>query len=290
MANVNLRISPSGPRVLVSDTIVGPGQVLGNPITATASVPALALDGGVVGAITRYAGNVGFTLAPGTYHDFAIPDGAQGVDVDPNPNGDVFITGFSVAGRGNVGAFFTFGKFNAGGRVILLPNDSGSAVGNRIVTPGNVPYEMPNASDTTYIQAITRDGNPTVFQVADRLVPPTGVTPELSGFASLLEVTVPFAAGGGGAADDVIVMAVVPFTLRVLDVTLLVSGAVIGSTATLRSSAGGGGGVLSSALSAAATGTVRNNDTVTRTNATGIFLRRSDSAIAGTVTVTLCHA
>lgn len=289
MSNVILRKGPSGPPVVVNDTIVDPGEVLGRALTFTSSAPASALSGAQVGAITRYAGNFGIALAPGTYHNFAIPDGVQGVDIDPNPNGDVFVTGFEVAGRGNVGAFFTLGKFNAGGRVILLPNDVGSNEGNRIVTPGGVPYELTNASDTTYVQAITRDGQPTVFQVADRLVPPTGVTPELNGFAALIDVTVPFAAGGGGAADDVTVLNPLPFNSRVLDVTLLISTAVVGSTATLRSAIGGGGGALSSTLSTAATGTVRNNDTTTRTTSAGFFLRRSDSGIAGTITVTFCR-
>ena len=70
----------------------------------------------------------------------------------------VFITGFQFAGRGNSGAFFTLGKFNAGGRVILLPNDAGSSPGNRISTPGNIPYELPNATDCCYIQAVEQDG------------------------------------------------------------------------------------------------------------------------------------
>lgn len=286
MANINLRSSPSGPSVVLSDTLVDPGEVLGNRLTATQTVPAVPITGPDVGAITRYTNNVGFFLAPGTYNDFAIPDGVQGVDIDPNPNGDIFVTGFSVAGRGNAGAFFSLGKFNAGGRVILLPNDVGSLEGNRIVTPGNVPYELSSASDTTYIQAITPDGQPTVFQVVDRLVPATGVAQESNGLASIVEVTLPFVAGGGGAPDDITVLNPVPYTSRVLDVTLLISTAVIGSTAQLRTALGGLGSALSSSLSTAATGTVRNNDTATRTSSTGFFLRRSDSGIAGTIVVT----
>lgn len=286
MSNITLRRGPSGPPVVVNDTIVDPGEVLGRALTFTSSAPASPLSGAQTGAITRYAGNTGFAIAPGTYHNFAVPDGIQVVDIDPNPNGDIFITGFAVAGRGNVGAFFALGKFNAGGRVFLVPNDPGSSEGNRIATPGNLIYELNNASDTTYVQAVTRDGQPTVFQVVDRLVPATGVTQELNGLASIIEVTVPFIAGGGGAPDDVVVLNPVPFNSRVLDVTLLISTAVVGSTATLRTASGGGGTALSSVLSTAATGTVRNNDTATRTTTLGFFLRRSDSGVAGTITVT----
>lgn len=287
MATLTLRKGPSGPPVDISDTIVAPGQLLGNPITATTSEPAEPVTSDDAGAIVRFAGLLNLTLAPGTYNDVAIPDGTQTVNIDPNPNGNVLITGFAFSGRGNQGAFFTLDKFNAGGSVILMPNDPGSAVGNRISTPGGGPYEMPNAADGVFIQAITEPGQPTVFQVCDRMVPPTGITPEISGFGCDVTIAVPFVAGPGGAPDDVIILAVVPFQVRILDAALLVSSAVIGASATVRNTIGGAGAALTTVLSAAATGTVRNNDTATRATSLGLFLRRSDSAIAGTIVLTL---
>ena len=79
-----------------------------------------------------------------------------------------------------------------------------------------------------------------------------------------------------------------PFNCRLLDVTLLVSTAVVGSSAQLRNLSGGGGTPRSSVLSTAATGTQRNNDTQTFTFAAGgnLFLRRSDSGVAGTLILT----
>lgn len=284
---IQLRKGPSGPPVVISDTLVAPGEVLGNPLDATTTEPAEPLNGFQVGAITRFDGFQGQFLAPGTYNDFAIADGVQTVDIDPSPNGDVFFTGFAFAGRGNSGAFFSLGKFNAGGNIILLPSDPGSASGNRIITPGNGFYELPNANDGTSLQAIDEPGQPTVFQVVDRLVPASGISPELNGFGCIVTVAVPFAAGGGGAPDDVTILSPVIYNSRVIDVALLISTAVVGSSAQLRTATGGGGSALSSSMSTAATGTVRNNDTATRTTSVGFFLRRSDSGVAGTCILTL---
>ena len=101
-------------------------------------------------------------------------------------------------------------------------------------------------------------------------------------------IRVAFAAGGGGSADDVtIYAAAAPFAFRIIDVTVLVATAVGGSTAQLRDTTGGGGATLSSSLSTAATGTVRNADTATRTvaSAGSVYLRRSDNGVAGEIII-----
>lgn len=284
---LNLRKGPSGPPAVISDTIVEPGELLGNPLTATTTEPAVPLDGAEVGAIVRYANVLNMDLAPGTHHNLEIPDGIQILRLDPNPTGTAFITGLKFLGRGNAGAYLSLSKFNNGGSIVLLPQDAGSDPGNRFSTPGEVPYELPSPNDTVNIQAFEEPGQPIVFQVCDRLVPPTGVTQELAGFGVTITIAVEFPAGAGGAPDDVTILAVVPFQVRILDATLDISTAVVGSTATVRNQAGGGGAALTSALSTAATGTVRNNDTATRTTSLSLFLRRSDSGVAGTIILTL---
>lgn len=133
------------------------------------------------------------------------------------------------------------------------------------------------------------------WRVQTLAINPFAVAPILQNQAASFLAYVSFAAGGGGAADDVTVVSNIapnfglPFNVRVVDAWLLVSTAVVGSSCQLRTALAGGGSVLSSALSSAATGTSRNNDTVTRTNTSGspIILRRSDSGVAGEILVEL---
>jgi hypothetical protein len=107
-----------------------------------------------------------------------------------------------------------------------------------------------------------------------------------AGGRDLLRVA--FAAGAGGTADDVALFLVAPFAFRVLDAQVLVSTAVGGSTATLRTETGGGGSAASAAMSTAAMGRVRdgnvNATTLIPVNGT-LVLRRSDNGVAGEVIV-----
>jgi hypothetical protein len=284
---LTIRRGPSGPPSILSDTLVDPGEVLGNPLDATAEAPAEPLVGAEVGAIVRYGGFASFALAPGTYNNFEIPDGVQVIDIDPQA-GTVVITGIKVLGdRGNAGAFLTIGKFGSDGALILTNLDAGSDAENQIITPDGLNYEVFSGNETMDLQVIDRDADTTKWQVIDRLIPGSGVASELGGFGVPVAVAVTFPAGGGGAADDVTIMATVPYQVRVLDVILMTSTAVVGSSAVVRNQAGGAGTALSSTLATAATGTVRNNDTATRTTSLGLFLRRSDSGVAGTVVVVM---
>jgi len=104
-------------------------------------------------------------------------------------------------------------------------------------------------------------------------------------------VYVPVAAGAGGSADDVTVFnATVPTKVRVADCFLITTTNVASATVTVRDASGGGGNALSSALSANATGTARNNLTAaTKTVAQSgsMYLRRSDSGVAGEIWILL---
>lgn len=103
-----------------------------------------------------------------------------------------------------------------------------------------------------------------------------------------------FTAGGGGAPDDVTILdgtPGLPYAARVIDVQLFVTTAVGGSTCTLNT-ATGGGAAISSDMSSAATAHVRDAGIASGAIASlaagdDLYLRRSDSGVAGTVLVYL---
>jgi hypothetical protein len=120
----------------------------------------------------------------------------------------------------------------------------------------------------------------------------TGLGGLNTGVGTALTFLKVFAAGAGGAADDVAVFTpnLVPFALIITDVTIIVSTLVGGSTCTLRDTAGGAGAALSDALATATTG-VKRNAAATTTPAVArngtVFLRRSDSGVAGTLLISM---
>lgn len=109
-------------------------------------------------------------------------------------------------------------------------------------------------------------------------------------------IRLPIAAGGGGSADDVTVYALgaLPFKkMRIVDVVAYVSaGASGGRTMQVRSAAAGAG-TLCGEVGAAANGRQAQTVTVTATQVltnggtVGLFVRRSDSAIAGEIEITV---
>jgi hypothetical protein len=107
-----------------------------------------------------------------------------------------------------------------------------------------------------------------------------------------ITLRIPLTAGGGGAADDVTVYALnaLPYKFRVLWARMIVSGAVGGSTAALRTQAAGAGTLLAT-MNTAAAGLVPSPNTgfaetvVAPATTAGLFVRRSDSAIAGVLHV-----
>ena len=135
---------------------------------------------------------------------------------------------------------------------------------------------------------VTAAANSNATTLSDSVIVPAKLSASIT-FGVPFLITQPLTAGVAGTADDVtIYSANAPFDFRIVDVWLLVSAAIGGSTVQLRSATGGGGSALSSALSSAATGTVRNNDTATRQVASGgsLFVRRSDRAVAGRILIT----
>jgi hypothetical protein len=137
------------------------------------------------------------------------------------------------------------------------------------------------------------DANVTAAKIADASLLPAKTAPAAASIGITFDDRRVFTAGVAGTADDVTIYnADAPFAFRIVDVKVLISTAVGGSTVQLRDTSGGGGSALSSALSSAATGTVRNNDTASRlVSANGsVFLRRSDRGVAGEVIFTCRRA
>ena len=107
------------------------------------------------------------------------------------------------------------------------------------------------------------------------------------GLASPRTIRKAFSAGGGGSPDDVTIYnANAPLGFRILDAFVFVSTAVAASSVTLRTASGGGGSAVSDSFSSAATGSVRlstTSSTNTIAQDGSLFLRRSDSGVAGEV-------
>ena len=97
-------------------------------------------------------------------------------------------------------------------------------------------------------------------------------------------VYVSYAAGAGGSADDVTVFnASAPFAFRILEAWQVTATAVALATVQARSASGGAGSALTTAMLASVTGKTSDNSTATTTVAASgsVFLRRSDSGVAG---------
>lgn len=162
-----------------------------------------------------------------------------------------------------------------------------AGTGLTYTTGGTLSVTVPLSDGDKGDIAVSSSG--TVFTIDSGTVTPAKLAVIASNIGATFAIYVSFAAGAGGAPDDVTIYnANAPFSFRILDVTLLTSTAVALSTGQLFSATGGGGTALSSAMTTVTAGTARNNDSVTHTVATNgsVFLRRSDSGVAGEVIIT----
>lgn len=148
-----------------------------------------------------------------------------------------------------------------------------------------------NFTSTSTINAVlTDDAGNGETEVALSLIDATVTPIKLAVFGtptnagSLFTVYVSYAAGAGGAPDDVTIYSTtVPFNFRILEAWQVTLTAVAASTVQARTASGGLGTALTTAISSVVAGKTSDNSTATTTVASGgsIFLRRSDSGIAG---------
>ncbi|MBI2394985.1 MAG: hypothetical protein HYV09_35775 [Deltaproteobacteria bacterium] len=126
-------------------------------------------------------------------------------------------------------------------------------------------------------------------KIADGSIAAAHVANAAAGVGALVAIHLPFTAGVGGSADDVTLFdAAWPFKARIVDVFAVIATAVEAKTAQLRDTAGGAGSALSDAFDAGSTG-VKRNAAITATSTidadASLFLRRSDSGLAGEVVI-----
>jgi len=173
------------------------------------------------------------------------------------------------------------------GETLTLDNRSASEISGlaavqRELVAGNITFQVTYSADELGSGLMTPPntiGGDDVQEVAaaDLLALPTSIY-------SII------AAGGGGAADDVTLYAIntLPFKMRVMQAWMEVTTAVGASTAVLRDEAAGAGTVYAT-FDSATTG-LKPTTTVTGLLLTpgatkGLFVRRSDSGVAGNVFV-----
>ena len=184
------------------------------------------------------------------------------------------------------------------GKPIAVPANSQVTIENRVTT------ELPAARS---LQKLIADGDltftmtPSADETASGLLsPPVSITGDDMQPVAATDVTAAigtfhkeFAAGGGGSPDDVVLFAAneIPFKCRLLDVVFHVSATPGASTLTLYDEAAGAGTSIAagdSSTTGRKVDTSRDGtDVLEQTTVDkGLFLRRSDDAIAGSVTVT----
>ena len=174
----------------------------------------------------------------------------------------------------------------------------------QVTLPGRATTELPVARS---LQKLIADGDltfsltPSADEKASGLLsPPVSITGDDMQPVAAGDVTAAIGtfhreipAGAGGAADDVALFAAnaIPFKARLLDVVFHVTTAVVASTLTLGDEAAAAG----TAIAVGDSGTVGRKVDATRaatfvleqtTVDKGLFVRRSDSGVAGSVTIT----
>ena len=203
----------------------------------------------------------------------------------------------------------TFSFTNISSEVQYISDFPGSPlpipVGDTVEIPNRVSTELPAARE---LQRQIAEGlvsfvmTPSADEIASGLLsPPVSITGDDIQPVAATDVTAAvavfhkeFAApGGGGTPADVVLFAAnaIPFKCRLLDVVVHVTTTPGASTAVLRDEAAGAGTVIasidSSTVGRKVDGTRDATDVLEQTTvAKGLFLRLSDDAVAGSVTIT----
>lgn len=232
------------------------------------------------GASIRYTGEITNTDT-GTLALLTVDDTTTAIQF--NPAADLQINAASIA----IGKQCQLRVQRNNANRITLVNGAGATgfrcSGNQnLVLRSNDEVTIQGSFGGVMVFGKSGDPNYTAPLTAD----PAGTTITQLGDAYLYQCVIP--AGGGGVADDVTLLAPAASGLsaRLADCWFNCATAVVGSSIRLRDQAGGAGTAISGTLSTAATGTVRNNANgplLGWTAATGLFCRRTDNAVSGTM-------
>lgn len=178
---------------------------------------------------------------------------------------------------------------------LTIPVGETRTVENRAATDINAPSIASHVTEGKLAVSVTLSA----AEIASGVLTPDNAVEarDVAAAASSNPASIPvvimkdFAAGGGGAADDVTIYAVntLPYKIRIYDAVALISaGSGVGRSLAVRSAAAGGG-TLVTTLPATANGPARPDSTNTASvvlspgASVGLFVRRSDSAIAGEI-------
>lgn len=263
-----------------ANTVVG--RVAGNIVAAQVATGQIA-NNAASNAIIRDSGNLSVIgRSANSSGDPADISATAASDAVLRESGSVLGFG-TVATAGIANDAITDAKLRNGGALSVI---------GRSANTGGDPADI---SAVAASGAVLRESGSTIgfgtvaaAGLADTIISPAKLAVVSSNIGVEFVIRVSYAAAAAGAADDVTVYsASAPFAFRILDVMVLTSTAIGGSTAQLRDTAGGAGAALSTALSTAATGTARNNDVASTTVAANgsVFLRRSDRGVAGEVII-----
>ena len=187
-----------------------------------------------------------------------------------------------------------FGK-NSGKLVRARLNPRGSSGSN--VDVGDIA-SLEEMNVNPQIQALLSAGKIsfTVVRGTTDIQGPLDYVKDAASMGGTIQMTYVFGVGVGAADDLTLFAANFPFAARLVDAQLLVSTAVAGATAQVRTLAGGLGSAYTDAFSAAATGRVRDAGAAivgvapTLAKNDSLFLRRAVSAVtAGMLILTFAR-
>lgn len=251
----------------------GNGGSRASAIAASVAGAGLTLSSDIlaVGAGTRITVNANdVQLAAGAAESFLMNATAGSAVAD-------YRAGSSVAGGGLT--------YTAGGTLAVGAGTGITVNANDVAV--TIPLTDGDKGDIT----VATSG--TSFTIDSGVITPAKLATLASSIGSNFSIYFPFTAGAGGSADDVTIFnANAPFAFRILKTLPYISGNLAANTIELRTAAGGAGTALSSTFdSTLATEDPAITTPITATTtiaANGsIFIRRSDSAIAGEI-ICLC--
>jgi hypothetical protein len=243
------------------------------------------LTGAQVGAIARWTGLEGSTLAGGATYTLTLLETTTHYEITTTGTGAVVIDAI-VHGSSNSGARIVLSKSTISSAAQIVLRYNGGNLGNRIETP------QPGGGDYTLegLRAgVALIHNGFVWTLESRHISPYGLAPVVDSFGVEFVIgPITLTATGAGADDVAVYSASAPFAFRVLRMLPVVTAGVAAGTLQARTATGGGGAAVSSTFGATVASDdpiITANNGVTGTIAAGgtLVIRRSSGNITGEV-------